>query len=174
MKNKPTKPISTFPKSQWKIWLWGVILFLVIFMVIKEVSKPAESLPAEINKKHKLKVPIGISDIKIDESVSNNIAFPDDEPITLPSFPKGEKAFASYIQRNIHVDARTKGKAIVLFVVSKTGKLTDIKILRSVNEKVDREVVKALQKSPKWNPGKKKISGKAVDVAFSFPVNFDK
>jgi protein TonB len=145
MKNEPTKPISTFPTGQWKIWLWGVILFFAILLLINEVSKLKENKPVE--------------------KVLNFNAVD-----VLPSFPRGERAFNTYLQRNIHNNSATQGRVIASFVVDKTGSLTDVKILRGLNTEADQEVVKVLENSPKWIPGKQ--NGKAVNVAFTLPVNF--
>ncbi len=158
MENEPTKQISTFPKSGWKIWLWGVILFIAVFIVIKEASKFTENSSNKIDKKKAAAWPKLI----ISESTSDDTHFYDDVDIILPSFPKGEKAFASYIQQSVHVDAQTKGRVIVSFVVSKTGELTDIKILRGINEKTDQEVVKALKKVQDGSLGKRKLLTKQL------------
>lgn len=146
MENQQIKPISTFPTSQWKIWLWGIILFLVIFLLIKEVSEFKENKPAEAV-----------------------LAF--DAVDVLPSFPDGERAFGNYLQRKIHNNTAAKGRVIASFVVDKTGSLINIKILRGLNNEADQEVIRVLEESPKWNPGKQK--GKAVNVAYTLPVNFD-
>lgn len=135
MKNKPTKPISTFPKSQWKIWFWGVILFVAVFIGIKEVPKLRKKTPAE-----------------------ETLSF--DKVDALPSFPAGEKAFGNYLEQNINAETGTKGRVIASFVVDKNGSLTNVRILRSLNNQADEEMVRVLEKSPKWIPGRK--DGKAV------------
>ncbi|RYY27513.1 MAG: energy transducer TonB [Sphingobacteriaceae bacterium] len=145
MKNEQTKQISTFPKSEWKIWLWGIILFLVIFMVIKTVSK--------LNTK---------------EATATVAKF--NEVDVLPSFPNGERAFGNYLQHNIHNKSAANGRVIASFVVSKNGSIQDVRILRGLNAEADQEVVRVLEESPKWNPGIQK--GKAVNVAYTMPVNF--
>ncbi|MGI4022814.1 MAG: energy transducer TonB [Janthinobacterium lividum] len=146
MKDEQIKPISTFLTSQRKIWFWGVILFLVVFLLIKEVSKLKENKPVET-------------------------VLPFNEVDVLPSFPNGERAFGNYLQQNIHNNPAAKGRVIASFVVDRTGAVINVKILRGLNAEADREVMRVLEESPKWNPGKQ--NGRAVNVAYALPVNFD-
>ena len=147
MKNEQPKSISTFPKSEWRIWLYGAVLFAAIFIGIKEVSKFLEKYSAEKVRRF-------------------------DQVDQLPSFPNGEKAFAMYIQRNIRADADAKGRVIASFVVDKNGSLTNVKVLRGLSREADQAVIRVLEGSPKWIPGTK--NWKAVNVAFTLSVNFDK
>lgn len=158
MENQQPNFIAALLNPAWKRWLLAAVIAVAVFIGIKEASKQAEVSDT-----------IKISDKYGDDKI---VAINDDSPLKLPSFPAGEKAFALYLQKNIHVDADTKGSAIASFVVDKSGSLTNVKILRSVNPKADQEVVRVLEASPKWNPGKQ--NGKVVNVAFSLPVNFDK
>jgi protein TonB len=56
------------------------------------------------------------------------------------------------------------------FVVSETGKVSDVKVLRGVHEDLDKEAVRAVSSSPDWTPGEK--DGKKVPVTYTFPVIF--
>ena len=62
------------------------------------------------------------------------------------------------------------GKVIVSFVINKEGKVTDVKIIRSVDPLLDNEVLRVVKSSPKWTPGKQK--GEPVKVQFVLPVTF--
>ena len=55
--------------------------------------------------------------------------------------------------------------------VTETGKVADIKILRSVNDDLDREAVRVVAQSPLWTPGRDE-NGKVVPVKYTFPVIF--
>lgn len=92
-----------------------------------------------------------------------------------PQYPGGDKAFLNYINRNTVYprDAKQeKGVTIVHFVISKTGKITDVKVYRSSGDPaMDREatnVIKSVKK--KFKPGT--IDGKPVNVYFSLPIRF--
>lgn len=92
-----------------------------------------------------------------------------------PSFKGGYAGFGEYLGKNIvYPDYARKnlieGRVILTFVVEKDGKLTDIKVIRSVDPVLDDEAVRVLEKSPKWIPGV--IMGQAVRVQYSVPVNF--
>ena len=63
------------------------------------------------------------------------------------------------------------GRVLVQFVVSKEGKVKDVKVLRSSgSELLDKEAVRVISASPDWGPGK--MEGKPVDVRYLVPVVF--
>jgi TonB family protein len=60
---------------------------------------------------------------------------------------------------------------LVQFVVSKEGKVKDVKVVRSSgSELLDNEAVRAISISPDWTPGK--VKGEPVHVSYMFPVVF--
>lgn len=63
-----------------------------------------------------------------------------------------------------------EGRVIVEFVVDKKGKVTDVEIVRGVDEELDAQVVKVVQASPKWKPAQ--LRGREVSVRISVPVEF--
>jgi Ca-activated chloride channel family protein len=60
------------------------------------------------------------------------------------------------------------GRLLVQFTINENGKLTDIKILRSLNPAIDNEITRILKNSPLWAPSKK--GGKAVKQQFVMPL----
>ena len=62
------------------------------------------------------------------------------------------------------------GRVFVSFVVDKTGKVTQVKVLRGVDKYLDAEAVRVVQSMPKFKPGKQR--GKTVSVQYSVPINF--
>ena len=62
------------------------------------------------------------------------------------------------------------GRVFVSFVVDKTGKVTQVKVLRGVDKYLDAEAVRVVQSMPKFKPGKQK--GKTVSVQYNVPINF--
>ncbi len=63
------------------------------------------------------------------------------------------------------------GKVLLQFVISKEGKVTGVKVLRSSgNEMLDNEAIRVISSSPDWEPGK--VKGEAVDVIFTYPIIF--
>ena len=91
------------------------------------------------------------------------------------SFMGGDlEKFRQYIAKQFVFPASLKGtgisgKVIVEFVVDKNGKVTKVKIIRSVDPAIDKEVVMILDNSPVWKPGKQ--GGKPVSQTFTIPVN---
>jgi len=87
-----------------------------------------------------------------------------------PRFPAGEKAFSMYLRKNIPSALNADQSGVASFTVTKTGLLTDIKIMQSVDDAVDAEAKKAFQNSPKWIPAKK--DNHAVNVSFVLPFSY--
>lgn len=55
-------------------------------------------------------------------------------------------------------------------MVSETGKIENVKVLRSVHPTIDAEAVRVVQSSPDWTPGQQK--DRNVKVTYQFPVIF--
>lgn len=94
-----------------------------------------------------------------------------------PGFNGGDaNEFTLWVQQNLKYPEKCKqsmvqGRVTVQFTITETGKVTDVKVLRGVNEELDKEAVRVVSESPLWTPGKDK-DGKAVLVSFVFPVIF--
>ena len=82
-----------------------------------------------------------------------------------PTF-NGESAitFMQWIMENLKKPDGVSGMMVVEFIIGTDGKLSDIKVLRSLNPEIDAEVVKLISSSPQWTPGKQ--GGKAVRVKY--------
>ena len=80
-----------------------------------------------------------------------------------------------YLARNIRYPANAKndlieGRVILQFIVDEKGRLSDVKVARSVEPSLDAEAVRVVKSMPRWNPGIEK--GKAVKVRYTLPVTF--
>lgn len=92
-----------------------------------------------------------------------------------PQFKGGDKAFGTYLGSNIVYpeDARRnniEGIVIISFVVEKNGKISDIKVNKSVRSDLDGEAVRVIRYSPRWIPGTE--FGKPIRVSYDVPINF--
>ena len=93
-----------------------------------------------------------------------------------PTFQDGDaNAFAMWVAQQIVYPETAKesgasGRVILQFTIAKDGSVTDVKVVRGVHPDLDKEVMRVVTSSPKWNPGKHK--GQAVPVVFTFPVMF--
>ncbi|MEZ4949285.1 MAG: TonB family protein [Saprospiraceae bacterium] len=63
-----------------------------------------------------------------------------------------------------------EGKVVVGFVVSKSGELKEIQIIRDIGGGCGSAVSKILERMPNWEPGRQK--GRKVDVRYNLPVTF--
>ena len=93
----------------------------------------------------------------------------------MPQLPGGEAALLKFINEKIKYpipaqEAGIQGRVVVRFVVSKTGEIKDVTVLRSVESSLDKEAVRVIQMMPKWIPGKQ--NGNNVAVYFTVPVVF--
>ena len=63
-----------------------------------------------------------------------------------------------------------QGRVEVEFTVDKHGKVTDVRVTKSVDPLLDAEAVKVVSASPDWKPGR--VKGVRVDSIISIPVEF--
>ena len=64
----------------------------------------------------------------------------------------------------------TQGKVLVDFIIDEGGKVTDVKVLKGVDERLDAEAVRVIAASPAWKPGY--VQGKKVKAEISLYVEF--
>jgi TonB family C-terminal domain len=93
----------------------------------------------------------------------------------MPQFPGGDVALAHFLQKNLRYPMVAQandisGKVYAQFVVDKTGAISDIKIVRGLDESCNEETIRILKLMPKWNPGMQ--NNKAVAVYFTLPIHF--
>ena len=63
-----------------------------------------------------------------------------------------------------------QGTVHVNFIIDKDGKVTDVKVARSVDPLLDEEAVRVVSASPKWRPGR--LRGQKVRTSMTIPVEF--
>ena len=68
------------------------------------------------------------------------------------------------------VDRGIQGQVLVGFVIDEDGKITDVHVIRGVDELLDEEAVRVISASPKWKPGT--LNGKKVKSSMSLYVEF--
>lgn len=94
-----------------------------------------------------------------------------DDDFTQPSFPGGETAMTKYFKNNIpYLKGTPDGRVIASFTVTDKGRVTDIKILRGLTQPAEQTVIRALENSPKWNPGTH--HNKPISTKYTIPVSF--
>ena len=93
----------------------------------------------------------------------------------MPEFPGGNTELMKFLAKNINYPAEAQqkgeqGRVIVQFVVGKDGKLSDIKIMKSISPALDAEAIRVVKAMPDWKPGTQR--GQAVNVKFNIPIFF--
>lgn len=93
----------------------------------------------------------------------------------MPSFPGGDGELMSFLGKSIKYpviaqENGIQGKVILGFVVTKTGAISDINVLRSLDPSCDKEAIRVVKLLPKWIPGKQ--NGENVNVRYTLPVVF--
>jgi len=94
-----------------------------------------------------------------------------------PQFPGGDVALYEFLYANINysqlaIQNNYQGVVYASFVIDEKGDVSNVKIVRGIAgaEELDKSVIQAIRKMPKWTPGKN--GGKAVAVRQSIPVKF--
>ena len=62
------------------------------------------------------------------------------------------------------------GRVTVEFTIGTDGTVSDVRLLRGVDQLLDNEALRVIRLSPKWSPGMQR--GKPVKVKYQFPLNF--
>jgi protein TonB len=103
---------------------------------------------------------------------SPDYVYMDSEVDSLPEFPGGKAAMMNHVQegiKNVDQDACV-GILVVSFIVEKNGKISHIKIVRSLCKQADEAVIAMIKNMPEWKAGKKENS--AVRVKINMPIRF--
>jgi TonB family protein len=91
----------------------------------------------------------------------------------MPQYPGGEQMLMNFVMDNLHypadaIEKKVEGRVIIRFVISETGDITNVDVIKSLNPACDAEAVRVVRMMPKWEPGVQK--GKKVPVYFTLPI----
>ncbi len=93
-----------------------------------------------------------------------------------PKFNGGDaNEFSKWVGKNlvypdIAKENGVSGRVMLQFTINPDGSLSNIIVLRGVDESLDKEAVRVVSQSPKWTPGRQR--DRAVKVSYTFPVIF--
>lgn len=98
-----------------------------------------------------------------------------EEAEIMPEYLGGQEGFFKYLKENIKYpksasDAGIHGTVYVSFIVNKFGDVSNVKIVRGLNEACDKEALRVVSNMGKWKPGIQ--DGKKVSVHFHLPISF--
>jgi protein TonB len=93
----------------------------------------------------------------------------------MPEFPGGQDAMVTFLINNINYpkDARRKkieGKVILQFNIKIDGSISNVIVVKSVDELLDEEAVRVIKQMPLWKPGYQ--NAKPVTVRYTLPIMF--
>lgn len=93
----------------------------------------------------------------------------------MPEYPGGNEAMMRYVATNVQYPTIAKendvqGTVFVSFIVDKTGKVVDAKVVRGIGYGCDKESLRVVNSMPKWTPGTQR--GKTVRTRFTLPIKF--
>ena len=96
-------------------------------------------------------------------------------PDIMPVFYDGKIELSDYLRKNIRYpdacrDAGIQGRVIVQFVVTKEGRVSDARVVKSAHKFLDNEALRVVNNMPYWRPGAYK--GKRVNVQMTMPIIF--
>lgn len=94
---------------------------------------------------------------------------------TGPEFPGGIREMLMFVSRNLHYPPNAyanhiEGRVVVQFVVTKTGAVGQVRVVRGVSPDLDAEAVRVVKLLPDFIPGT--INGEPVSVWMTLPVVF--
>jgi len=119
------------------------------------------------------------------KQVTNNVKLVHDSNINearvysnieeMPSFPGGDLELLSFIDKNLKYPIAEQqngihGRVILRFIVSKTGKVNNVEVIRSLDRDCDKEAVRVVESLPNFIPGKH--NGENVSVFYTLPITY--
>jgi periplasmic protein TonB len=161
---------------------------------LPRLRKVVKFVPPKVVKEQVMETPPTILEIKENETGAAAVEGPvnvifdepaeelvpeDDELFTVvdqqPEFEGGYEAMLAFIKQNMKYPANARrmqieGTVHVSFIVSRTGAISDVKVLRGIMTECDKEAVRVVQLMPAWKPGKQ--NGRNVNVRFILPLKF--
>ncbi|WP_266203218.1 energy transducer TonB [Pontibacter kalidii] len=139
--------------------------------VLEEVDAGIETVEGDPN------APMDLGEIDGTSDVVAEVV--EEKPYTyveqMPTFPGGDGEMMKYLGKNIRYPAAAQragveGLVVLSFVVSNTGEISDIQVVKALGAGTDEEAVRVVKSMPKWTPGKQ--NGRAVPVRYTLPVRF--
>ena len=92
-----------------------------------------------------------------------------------PQFPGGTQALLDFVSACMRypkqsMDAGVQGKVLVSFVVDVDGSITDVEVLRGVDNLLDWEAKRIVKRMPHFAPGIR--NGRPSRFRYNIPINF--
>lgn len=93
----------------------------------------------------------------------------------MPQFPTGDDGLGKFIAEYIQYPSRAKeenihGRILCSFIVRKDGVISNIEVVKGLDQELDNESLRVLSMMPKWTPGKN--DNETVNVKCILPIDF--
>lgn len=97
------------------------------------------------------------------------------DKIEEPQFPGGRKELLKYMDQHLVYpsamrDLSTEGEVVVEFFVERSGVISGVNVVKSLNKEFDDEAIRLTRNMPRWIPGRK--NGVLVRYKMTMPINF--
>ena len=93
-----------------------------------------------------------------------------------PRFNGGDaNVFSEWVNSHLEYPKSAKengiqGRVMLHFTVEKDGSVSNVEVIRGIEDSLDKEAIRVISSSPKWEPGSQR--GSLVRVTYTFPVVF--
>lgn len=146
------------------LWLRLAVFLLCVLAGVFSVS--AQSVKNKVTAEASTKDTISVRQ-------SGDVIFED--YWQMPSFRGGQEALNEYLRDNVHypdslADSCVQGRVVVGFVVEKDGRISEPKVVKSLDPALDAEALRVVSNMPKWIPGRE--YGQCIRVRYYIPVSF--
>src|SRR5665647_1019279 len=101
----------------------------------------------------------------------------EDKPVygveQMPQFPGGEEELLKFIKNNLRypkaaAEGGIEGRVTIRFVISKTGEVTDVTVIRCLDLACDAEALRVIKMMPTWIPGRQ--NWRNIPVYYTLPI----
>jgi len=142
-----------------------------LLIVDDDVELPEDDL--DLNSESLEDLSIALEDFDDGEEDGDPIPFFSLE--NKPEFPGGEKALRKYLGTAVKYpviaqENGIQGTVYLSFVISKTGKVEKVALLRGRDASLDKEAIRVVTSMPDWKPGRQ--GTRAVAVSYQVPIKF--
>ena len=165
MMNKKKTSLAGLCKYAFILPLFAMIL------LTNYACKPKKDKPAEVTTSAKVdttKTTIKVVNKPMTEAPMEGVE-------QMPEFPGGKAGLMKFLSKNVHYPTSAsemgiQGRVILRFVISKTGDVSQVEVIRGLDPACDKEAVRVVKMMPKWTPGKQ--NGRNVPVYFTLPIRY--
>ena len=164
------------PKGAGKIKPNSVMIFVIELLDVIGADNTASETPNQAEQSATtssssgtgFRLETGSADTGADNNIYDNVD-------VQPEFPGGSQALNAYLGNNVKypqaaAERGLQGRVIVSFVVERDGSITQAKVVKTVDQDLDREALRVILAMPRWKPGS--LGGKNVRVRYTVPIAF--